>query len=303
MRNSKPSALTLVLCLFLLYLSWGGSFIGIKIVLQSIPPGLQSGLRMTMAGGIMLTFLLFTKRINWPGWRNLGAYFLLAFLSMFLNNFLQGLGQQSLPSGITAMLYGTIPLWMVLSGWLLMGETKPSIAQFLGMGGATLGLYLLTLGQAGESGSLWNRGTLFILGGILSFVAGSLVSKLVLQRSGLPVYTVSAILLFLGGIQGLIASCLMGEQLDIAHVLPQAWAALAFLTVFTAIIGNLCYYWLLVNAKTIVAVSFAYIDPVLAVALGYFLGGEDINLNIVIACALIVLSVLCSLMPVPRRAA
>lgn len=99
--------------------------------------------------------------------------------------------------------------------------------------------------------------------------------------------------MFFGGVQSLAASWIMEEKMTLDAVTPEAWYGMIFLTLFTSILGYGCYYWLLANTRTIVAVSFAYIDPVIAVVFGALFAGEAVTLRIVFACALIVGSVVC----------
>ena len=294
MQGAAPSTLKTCLCLILLYFSWGGSFLGLKFVLRGFPPIFQGGFRLCLAGALMLMVLPFIRHGRLSGWKELAGYFWLAFFIMFLNGVCQALGQRTVPSGVTAMLYGAIPLWMSLGGWLLLREDRPAPCQIVGMIGASAGIYLLTWGQgAGSMSGTSLSGMLIIFAGVLSFVVGSLFSRRFLRFPGLSLYAGSALTMFLGGLQSLTASWIMGERADFSAVPPEAWGGMLFLTLFTSVAGYLCYYWLLAHTRTIVAVSFAYIDPVVAVALGALFAGEALNARIVMACLLIVASVLC----------
>ena len=108
-----------------------------------------------------------------------------------------------------------------------------------------------------------------------------------------------------GGIMSLLASWVMGEQFSFSSLTATSLGGMIFLTFFTSVLGYICYYWLLKNTRTMVAVSFAYIDPVIAVALGALFGGESLSVVVVVSCALIVGSVIFGLRagsPVPKRA-
>ncbi len=294
MQAKSVSSLKVCLCLALLYLSWGGSFLGIKLVLTSFPPVFQGGIRLCCAGLLLLLILPFTDHGRISGWKELFHYWNMAFFIMFLNNVFQAFGQQSVSSGVAAMLYGIIPLAMVLGGWLILGDEKPSRIQGVGIAGAMVGMALLSFGgdsgtQTGDSVS----GVLLLLAGVLCFVVGSLYSRYFLRSSRLSLYGSVAVVMVFGGIQSLAASWLLGERVEFSSVTPEAWGSMIFLTLFTSILGYGCYYWLLAHTRTIVAVSFAYIDPVIAVALGALFADEPLTLRVVLACALIVAAVMC----------
>ena len=294
MQTKSVSPLKVCLCLALLYFSWGGSFLGTKFVLTSFPPVFQGGIRLCTAGVLLLFLLSFTKHGRLSGLKELFHYWNMAFFIMFLNNVFQALGQQSVPSGVAAMLYGTIPLAMVLGGWLMLGDSRPSLLQCLGIAGATVGMAVLSFGgEAEQNSDISLSGVLLLMVGVLSFVLGSLYSRYFIRNSQLSLYGSVALVMLFGGIQSLAASWLMGEKVDLSAVTPEAWGAMIFLTLFTSILGYGCYYWLLANTRTIVAVSFAYIDPVIAVALGAVFAGEPVTMRIVLACALIVAAVVC----------
>ena len=301
MQRTSVSSLQVCLCLALLYLSWGGSFLGIKLVLTSFPPIFQGGIRLCIAGAIILLFLPFTRHGKVSGFMEVFHYWNIAFFIMFLNGVCQAIGQQSVPSGVAAMIYGTTPLFMVLGSWLILGDARPSPKQAAGILGATAGMDIHTLGgDAGESSETSLSGSLLLLAGVLGFVLGSLYSRYFIRSSGLSLYGGLALVMIFGGVQSLVASWAMGERVLWNAVTPEAWGSMIFLTLFTSVFGYVCYYWLLANTRTVIAVSFAYIDPVIAVLLGALFGGENITLRVVLACALIVGAVLCGF-STPRR--
>ena len=291
MRKPVPSSLRICLCLVLLYLSWGGSFLGMKFALGGFPPVFQNGIRLCFAGAVMLMLLPFTHHGRLSGIRELGHYVVLAFFIMFMNNVCQAVGQQTVPSGVTALLYGTVPLFMILGDWLILKGPRPDRGQTFALVGASLGMAILTLGGSSEM-----RGDAFgifvILLGVLCFVAGSLYARRFLSSPGLSLYGGLAVNMLFGGLMSLAASGLMGERYDFSEMTFSSLTGMIFLTVFTSVIGYFCYYWLLVRTRTLVAVSFAYIDPVIAVVLGALFGGESLSTAIVFSCVLIVVSVI-----------
>ena len=304
MQGRHVSSFSVCLCLVLLYLSWGGSFLGIKLTLSGFPPVFQNGIRMCGAGCLMLVILPLTRHGRPTGPMEILHYAVLAFFLMFMNNTCQAVGQQSVPSGITALLYGAVPLFMILGDWLVLRGPRPGKGQAVAIGGATLGMAMLTFaGEATMQCPL--PGVSVILLGVLCFVAGSLYAKRFLRASGLSLYGGMSLTMLFGGVMSLFASRIMGESFTFSSMTATSLGGMIFLTFFTSVLGYICYYWLLKNTRTMVAVSFAYIDPVIAVALGALFGGEELSAVVLISCALIVGSVICGLhagSSVPRRA-
>lgn len=284
---------SLVLCL--LYLSWGGSFLAINLVLEDFPPVFQNGLRLCLAGMIGLLFLPVKKQ----GARISGMELLhcwnTAFLLMFLTGILQAFAQQTVSSGIAALIFGTVPLLMILAGWLFAGEPRPVLKQLAGILGATAGIAVLSLGDGGCESQQDPTGMLLLFGASLSFVAGSLYMKHISSHSSLTIYGNSSVIMFFAGLQSIASSLIIGERFIPGNVNMKAWIALLFLVVFTSVLGNISYCWLLGHSGTIAAVSFAWVDPVVAVTLGHFVLDEHVTVTAVAACFLIVLSVLLSL--------
>ena len=304
MRTRSVSTFSVCLCLALLYLSWGGSFLGIKLTLSGFPPVFQNGLRMCGAGIIMLAILPLTHHGRPHGPGEILHYAVLSFFIMFMNNACQALGQEIVPSGVTALLYGAVPLFMVLGDWLVLHGPCPGKGQSVAIGGATLGMAMLTF-AGGDEVPCPLPGVSVILLGVLCFVAGSLYAKHFLSTAGMSLYGGMSLTMLFGGIMSLLASWAMGEQFSFSSLTATSLGGMIFLTFFTSVLGYICYYWLLKNTRTMVAVSFAYIDPVIAVALGALFGGESLSVVVVVSCALIVGSVIFGLRagsPVPKRA-
>ena len=244
MRTRSVSTFSVCLCLALLYLSWGGSFLGIKLTLTGFPPVFQNGLRMCGAGLIMLAILPLTHhgRPNGPG--EILHYAVLSFFIMFMNNACQALGQETVPSGVTALLYGAVPLFMVLGDWLVLHGPRPGKGQSAAIGGATLGMAMLTF-AGGDEVPCPLPGVSVILLGVLCFVAGSLYAKRFLSTAGMSLYGGMSLTMLFGGIMSLLASWVMGEQFSFSSLTATSLGGMIFLTFFTSVLGYICYYWLL----------------------------------------------------------
>lgn len=279
-------------CLFLVYLSWGSSFIGIKFAIESFPAFLMCGLRMTLASILLYLFTWLKGERELPTFKDIRQYFVLAVFMVLISSGFLSKGQESVASGTAAMVLGSVPVWMVLAGWLVFHEPRPSIKQFIGLAGGFTGLVLLGAhhGNDGET-SLW--GLLLVVLAALGWVVGSFYSKIRHTGSKLSVMRGTAVLMFLGGIQSLAAALVTGEFTGFhpSQVSMTSLTALIYLVVAGAIIGYTCYIWLLFHTRTAVAVSYEYVNPVIGVFLGWFLANETVDPVIITACCLTVSSV------------
>ena len=287
-----PHIFQVISCLFLVYLSWGSCFISNRFALESFHAFMLCGLRMTLAGVLLygLTWLR-GERVT-PSRRDLKQSSILAFSMVFIASGFLSKGQESVSSGTAAMILGAVPVWMVLGGWLFCGDPKPSKAQFAGLGCGFSGLLLLSVHQ-GISGDVSAFGILLIVCAALGWVLGSFQSKKFGAGSKLSVMRASALLMTVGGLQSLLWAFLSGEfnGFSLAGVSPTSWAALAYLIVFGAIIGYTCYFWLLTHTRTVVAISYEFVNPVIGVFLGWLLAGERVDGIIILACCMTVTSV------------
>ena len=285
-------ALQVILCLVLVYISWGSCFIFIRFALESFPPFILCGLRMAIAGIFLfaLTWLrgerILPNRADWK------RSFLLAFYLVFVASGFLSKGQEFIASGVAAMILGTVPIWMVLADWLTGQSSRPSALQFTGLGSGFVGLVLLACSQnTVGGGSLW--GLLLVVLAALGWVYGSLLSKRYSSATHLSVMSSTALIMFLGGIQSLCAAAALGEFSLFSPDAISLRAALSLLTLILlgAVVAYTCYFWLLVHTRTVVAISYEYVNPVIGVFLGWCFADEPVTSLMILACCLTVSSV------------
>ena len=263
-------------CLTLVYISWGSCFISIKFAIESFPPFMMCGLRMMLAGVLLYLWSWARGERNLPTRKDLSQSFVLAFFMVFMASGFLAKGQESISSGTAAMILGAVPIWMVLGGWLFCGDPRPSLVQFFGLGTGFAGLILLSVNQTA-----------------FGWVTGSFLSKKQASETQLSVIQTSGLLMFIGGLQSLVGAAVLGEfsTFSMDSVTPLSAGALLYLVIFGAIIAYTCYFWLLLHTRTVVAISYEYVNPVIGVFLGWLLAGEQVDGVIVTACCLTVLSV------------
>jgi drug/metabolite transporter (DMT)-like permease len=283
---ARPDA-RIWLALGTVYLVWGSTFIALAIVVRDLPPLLAMSARHVVAGGVLLAFALprGDRGRDRIGRRQIGAALVFGGLLFVVGHGSLAWAQQTVPAGVAALLIGTIPIWIVLLDRVFFGR------RLLGSAYAGLVLGLVGLGflfdPFGE-GSVDRLGALVIVLSALSWAAGSLYSR------GAPLPhrpLVSAGLASLcGGVLLLVTSLAAGELGDV-HVTQGALLALGYLIVAGSFVGFTAYVWLLRVAPISLVGTYAYVNPIVAVFLGWALLGEEVTVQMAAAGAAIVVSV------------
>ena len=261
-------------------LLWGTTYLGIRIALETIPPLLMGGMRWTAAGGLLLGVMrlrgdVMPDRAQWP---SLG---LLGVLLIGLGNGGVVWAEQTLPSGLTAVLVAVTPFWM-LGVERLTGQGEPVT------GRRTLGLLI---GFAGIVLLVWpelelGKGRAFLAGVFATQVAsvGWAIGSSYSRRRGPTenVLAVAAFQMFFGGLVMLAAGVLLGEWHALV-VTPRTGAALGYLLVFGAVAGFSAYAYALKHLPLAVVSLYAYVNPVIAMVLGTIVLGEPMSPRLVVA--------------------
>jgi drug/metabolite transporter (DMT)-like permease len=275
------------LALATIYIVWGSTFMAVTIAVRDVPPLLAMGIRHVTAGTLLLAWALprGDRQGDLIGWTQIRAGFIFGGALFLLGHGGLAWAQQTVPSGVAALLIGSIPLWMALLDRIFFGKRlHPS---------ATLGLVVGFVGLAflfdpfGE-GSFDRLGAVVCVLAALAWAAGSLYSR----GAALPKRPlVSAGLAALcGGALLLVAGAARGELGDL-HPTADALGAIAYLVVVGTLVGFVAYVWLLRNAPTSLVSTYAYVNPVIAVALGSLFLGEEITGQMLAAGAVILASV------------
>ncbi len=268
-----------------IYVVWGSTFLAIAIAVRDLPPFLAMAIRHVAAGALLLGWVL-ARRENEPlgfaQWRAAaifgGALFLTGHGAL-------AWAQQEVPSGVAALLVGTIPLWFALLARIFLGERLGGRA-LAGLALGFAGLFLL-VDPSGEEGAE-PIGALVIVLSALSWVAGSLYS----QRSALPKDTLlgAAMGMHAGGLLLALVSGVGGEWRD-ARFTAEAVGATVYLVVLGSLVGFSAYVWLLKTVSAATVSTYAYVNPVIAVALGWAFNDEPVSGRTLVAGAAIVVGV------------
>ncbi len=294
MPNSSRSTL-LALCLAIVYVVWGSTYLAIHFVVDGIPPLISSAIRNFCAGPILLAFLKL-RGAPWPTWRQWRNGALIGFMMMGLGNGFVCVAETRVPSGLAALIIAGTPVFAVLFAWGLFG-VRPRLLEWLGIGLGLAGMGLLNLDLHAAASPAYVA---------VLFVAGaSWAGATVLQpRLDLPKGPMSAAVQMLGGGTSLVAmAALHGERLDVATVPLSAWLALAYLVVFGSLVAYTAFVYLIGHSRPALATSYAYVNPVVAVGLGVLFVGETVSAPMMAGMAVILAGVGLVMIGSRRRAA
>ena len=268
------------------YIVWGSTYLAIRFAVETIPPFLMASLRFLISGGIMYVYLLLRGQAKVTR-QEVIATAISGCLMLIGGNGLVCWAEQFVPSGVTALIIGTSPLWIVVLGWLSFGDERPSLAVWVGLFAGLIGVYLLA-DQAGMTGESTNPfGAVALLFACFFWAWGSFLSK----SPAMPKSTLLSVALqmLIAGFALLIISFGLGEPfaMESSQVSMKSIYSLAYLIVFGAIIAYTCYGWLFRNCSPALVSTYAYVNPMVAVILGYFLADEEVSGNTLLAAALI----------------
>lgn len=291
-KRVRPSLLLTVLAFAAVYVIWGSTYLGIKYAIETLPPFLMSGSRFLLAGVALAAWALWRgeRRPTLAHWRSASIVGALLFLG---GNGGVVWAEQYIPSSLAALLVATEPLWIVLMNWLRPAGVRPALITFLGLAVGFAGVWLL-IGGVTSGDDISGRSALgagAVIGATLAWAAGSLYSL----RADLPASAIlsAGMQMIAGGAFLTIAATLTGEwsRLDLGSASTISVGAFLYLVVFGSIVAFTAYSWLLQNVSPAKASTYAYVNPVVAVALGWAIAGEAVTTRTLLATAVIVSSV------------
>ncbi len=299
----RPARWKILLAFAIIYFIWGSTYLAIRIGVEQMPPFLLAGMRFVLAGAILFAWML-AKRAPVPTLRQWSSATLLAVLIFVLDYGLLFWAEQRVPSGVAAVMLATIPVFMSLSEILFLGTQKLtarlSIAFLAGIAGVlVLVSHSLGLGEQ----PIATSGAVALLVGSLSWsIASALSRKLPLPEAKAMS---SAAQMLAGGVLLTVTAGALGEfrRFHPQEVSRNAWLALAYLVVAGSIVAFTAYVWLLHHESPTRVGTYAYVNPVVAVILGYFFAGESIGPRTLLGTLLVMVSVVVITTTPARKAA
>ena len=271
------------------YLIWGSTYLAIRFAIETIPPHLMAAARFLAAGAILYAWarLRGAPRPTFSNWR---AATIVGGLLLLGGNGAVVWAETRVPSGVTALLVATVPIWMALIEGMRSGGRRPAAAVIVGLALGLGGLALL-MAPGNLAGRVDPLGAGALIAGSFSWAFGSLLSRTAkLPKSG---FLAAAMEMIAGGIWLLLFGVATGQagQLTVAALSVKSLVSLGYLVVFGSLVGFTAYIWLL-GATTASRVStYAYVNPVVAVLLGWAFAGEAMTLRTALAAAIIVVAV------------
>jgi len=277
------------------YIIWGSTYIGIKFAAETLPPFLMAGARFIVAGAILY---LWSRRdpaaraVPAPSPAQWGNALLVGALLLFGGNGAVVWASHRIPTGAIALLIAATPIWMVLLDWLRPGGRRPGGAVAGGLLLGTAGLALLVGARGGTGGARVDvLSAAVVLLGSLSWATGSLAARSARLPQSPTLST--AMQMFGGGALLLLTGFALGETAGFAPagVSLRSAVAWAYLVTFGSLVGYTAYIWLLGNVSAAKVATYAYVNPVVAVFLGWALAGEAVSARTMAAAAVIIAAV------------
>lgn len=285
-QNAPRSAV--VLAFLAVYVIWGSTYLAIRFCVETMPPFLSAAIRFAVAGLLMFTWCRL-RGTPWPTrlhWRNT---FVIGTLLLLGGNGLVTWAEQWVPSGLAALLVACLSLWMVLFAWVAEPANRPGAKALFGLALGFLGVGVLVQpgGDLGSDPQLL-AGAGALIAATAFWALGSVWSRRVeLPENALMVTGME----MLGGAAALtIVAALHGDfqRLDVASISPASWAALAYLIVFGSIVAFSAYVWLLKVSSTSKVATYAYVNPIVAVFLGWAIADEPVTATTLLAAGIII---------------
>ena len=284
------------------YLIWGSSYLAIIWGLESFPPFLLGAARFILAGVILYALAAARGGATFSRRQLLNAAVVGALLP-FLGNGSLIWAQQRIPSGIAAFIVATVPLWMVVIQ-TIVEHVRPARQIWIGVSLGIVGLAILVGAGGGVSGAIHLPSALILCGGSVAWAAGSIYSRSAdLPESGLAS---AALTMLAAGVFFSAASLAAGDHraIELADVSLRSVAGLAYLAIFGSVIAYSAYIWLLQVSSPARVATYAYVNPVIAVFLGWAFAGESLTIRTMIAAGVILAAViLITTAPQPARRA
>ena len=278
----------IAIAFFAVYVFWGMTYLAMRVAVEEIPPYLMAGSRFVLAGVVLFVW---TRRrgdpaptpLHWRAAAIVGAFLLLG------GNASVAWAEQRVPSGLAALLIGVMPIWMVGLEWLRRGS-RPSKQVLAGLLLGAAGVGLLVLPQGGRKGMDLLGAAVLILAAA-SWAWGSVISK----SAPLPKspFLATSLEMIAGGLLCLLVGVFSGE-LDgfrVSEVSSRATVAWLYLVVFGSLVAFTAYIWLLGVTSIAKVGTYAYVNPIVAVLLGWAVLGEPVTWRTVVAAVIILLGV------------
>jgi drug/metabolite transporter (DMT)-like permease len=288
--SKTPSRWRVLTALAAIYLIWGSTYLAIRWAVETIPPFLMAGTRFFIAGAMLYAWMRLRGAPKPEPFHWLGATIVGGCLLLGGNGGVVWVERGGFPSGLTALMVATVPLWMALLQWLrgVRASSGGAFGLLLGFVGIVV---LIGPGELVIGNRVQVVDAMVLIGASLSWAVGSLYSR----RARLPesALLATAMEMLAGGALLILTGLAMREQnaIRLEAISSQSFFSYLYLIVFGSLIGFTAYIWLLRVATPILVSTYAYVNPVVAVFLGAALAGEPVTIRTLFAAVIILTGV------------
>ena len=290
--TASPSPLAVWTGLVVLYVVWGSTFLGMKLAIETVPPFLAIGFRFLPAGILLGLFVAIRGRgtVRRPSVTEVRDASIVGALLLLAGTGLVAWSVQTITIGIAAILIALVPMWIAIFGRVLFGERLPRMAT-VGIGVGLVGVAILAW-PTGGVGDLDPAGLLAL---IVSPIAWAIGTHFAAKRAVLPEPALlgSSIQMIAAGIGSIVVGALIGELdgFDAAAVTPVSWGGIVYLITAGSFVGYTTYAWLIRVAPLSRVSTYAYVNPVVAVILGWLVLSEPLTPRTIVASVVILAAV------------
>jgi drug/metabolite transporter (DMT)-like permease len=291
-KAQSPSRFAVILAFGLVYLFWGSTYLAIDIAVQSIPPALMCAVRFSIAGVVMLAVCAATGRRIWYSARQIALAAVVGILLLMGGNLTLSWAELTVPSGLAALIIAITPLWFLVLDSLLLGHHHISWRGKAGLALGLVGLFVLFWPELHSTSVLGRRelwSSLCLIGGSFLWALGSVLSKR--WQSGMDVFSATGWQVTAAGAANFLFAIAVGDFSRVAWT-TRGVSAVLYLVVCGSWIGYTAYIWLLEHVPTSKVSTYAYVNPVVAVFLGWLILHERVDRFIVMGSVIVVLSVI-----------
>lgn len=287
---NQKTDLKLIICLIIVGIVWGTTYLGIRVAVETIPPWFITSIRQAIAALIVLGILLYRRQLSWIGWRNLKYQLIPSLLMLVIANGFTTIAEQTLPSGLTSIMSALSPV-VIFIGSLLFGIQKPSLKGFVGvLLGFSGVVFIFRNGLSDILDPNYKTGILFLSIAILSWSAGTVYSKKHTHKSN----NIALNLFYQFSISALIQFVLafsISSNTDVSSWSFRSIVAVVYLAIFGSVVAFFCYHYALKRVTAVQVSVLNYVNTIIAVFLGWLLLDEVITTDFIIATLLIMLGV------------
>ncbi|SHN18571.1 EamA family transporter [Chitinophaga sp. CF418] len=285
--SSKPDNTKLWGFLFAVYIIWGSTYLGMKIATEIVPPFLLSAFRFLTAGTLMALISRSSEKQLPSRKQTLSAAFV-GLMLIGIGNSCTALAVHYMPSGRVALIVAAIPVWFIGFDWAFFSKQRPTVMTVTGIVVGLAGLFLLFNPFAASTGLSYPLWPIAILaGGCACWALGSLsVSKLLMPA---PMQS-AAIQMLTGAVFCFLVSAVAepGAWNTLEHISTRTLSAYAYLVLIGSLVGFTSYSWLTRNAPPRLLSTYAYVNPVVALFLGWAIGHENLSSQALLACVIVI---------------